>query len=132
LLIYAVGTSHMLRFEWTNRGPWFPTPWSHILYPYYTVETIEAVRVFLFFMIMTSAGIFMTVWNRRCKESRADRHMRGSVEDGEQCLFCLSTADGQDQNMELSSSESVDGSEDDAMTSDDVDDHDDEQAPAFS
>jgi hypothetical protein len=57
--------------------------------------------------------------------------MRGSVDDGEQCLFCLSTADGQDQNLELSSSESVDGSEDDVMTIDDVDDHDDEQAPAF-
>ena len=46
-------------------------------------------------------------------------------------FFCLSTADGQDPNMELSSSESVDGSEDDVMTSDDVDDYDDEQAPAF-
>ena len=57
--------------------------------------------------------------------------MRGSVEDREQCLFCLSTADGQETNMELSSSESVAGSEDDEMTIDDVDDHDDEQAPAF-
>ena len=33
--------------------------------------------------------------------------------------------------MELGSSESVAGSEDDEMTIDDVDDHDDEQAPAF-
>ena len=80
-------------------------------------------------MIMTTAGIFMTVWSRRCKESRADRHMHGTVDDGEQCLFCLSTAEGQSQNTELSSSES--GSEDEAMISDDVDDHDDEQAPAF-
>ena len=71
------------------------------------------------------------MWSRRFKEGKADRHMRGTVDDGEQCLFCFSTADGQDQNLELSSSESVDGSEDDVMTIDDVDDHDDEQAPAF-
>ena len=46
-------------------------------------------------------------------------------------LFFLSTADGQERNRGLSSSESADGSEDDEMTIDDVDDHDDEQAPAY-
>ena len=73
----------------------------------------------------------MIVWSRRFKESKTNRHMRGTEDDGEQCLFCLSTADGQERNRELSSSESADGSEDDEMTIDDVDDHDDEQAPAF-
>jgi hypothetical protein len=55
--------------------------------------------------------------------------MRGTEDDGEQCLFCLSTAHGQEWNRGLSSSESEDGSEDDEMT---MDDHDDEQSPAFS
>ena len=58
--------------------------------------------------------------------------MHGTEDDKEQCLFCLSTADEQERNRGCkSSSESEDGSEDDEMTIDDVDDHDDEQAPAF-
>ena len=43
LLIYAVGTSYVLCFDWTNRGPEFPTLWPHTLSIH--IKTIDAIRV---------------------------------------------------------------------------------------
>ena len=75
---------------------------------------------------------------RRRAEETTSKQICSTSDSSEHVLFCLGTAEEQDKNTELSSSHSVlsssesgDGSEDEAMISDDVDDHDDEQAPAF-
>ena len=54
-------------------------------------------------------------------EETASEHICSTGDSTEHVLFCLSTADEQEQNTKLSSSESVAGSEDDEMTIDDVD-----------
>ena len=78
---------------------------------------------------------------RRRAEETTDKQICSTSDSSEHVLFCLGTAEEQkeqNKNTELSSahsvlssSESVVGSEDEKMTIDDVDDHDDEQAPAF-
>ena len=107
LLLYAVGMYYLLGADSSNRGPGLPTPWSHILLvriktetitPHFGMAALTGCSVLTAGFVLAGCFVLIFVWSRRFEERKTEKHVHGTEDDREQCLFCLSTADEQERN----------------------------------